>query len=271
MQKAKEAKGHKWQHRSIQIVLTLLILAIGIDAGKHVFLKHILQKEIDKSEGIVTVDSLSVSFWPLLQNHIVLKNFKVNVSGFASSSEYVRIRQGWQDWSLAHIQAKEVYSSGAVHVREGEGILDVKDLDHIVKVSALILKDFEVKLPLVSFSGSKASFDFFYKMNEHLLDLTIDAPEMLFPDGFPFGLKGQGQFNTQPPIQGKMDVKIKNIDKILKRLASQGIIDSSQAGLLTQGGDLLGKIGLKDLTLTLKIQNGDVSLGPITLFKLSSP
>jgi hypothetical protein len=265
---SRNVKSANWLRRVIQWVLVTLVLVMGVDYGKHVFLKRALENEISQSQGIVTLDSLTISLWPLLQNHLVVKNFHVNVSGTPLFAKQVCIRQGWKDWSLAHVQASDVQSEERVKVQEVKGILDTKDLGKIVKVSALELKGIQAKLPLFSFSGSQASFDFLYEMATHQLSLKMDAPDMSFPNGASFGLNGQGQIHTQVPITGKMDVKIKNIDKMLKELVAVGVIDASQAELVTAGSNFLGKIGLSDLTLPLKIQDGDVTLGPINLFKV---
>ena len=257
-----------WGIRIIQVSLALIILAIGVDYGKHAVLKNVLEKEMRASEGLLTFDSLSISLMPLLQTQLIVKNFHINVSGTPLQAEEVTIRQGWRDWSLAYVKARDVKSSETVQVSEAQGILDTKGLSTHVKVSDLILFDIKAKLPLLTFSGPKASFDFLYEMMSHQLSLKVDAPNLSFSNGATFGLNGEGDINTNVPIQGNMDVKIKNIDHLLKELVAVGAIDPSKADLVTSGSEFLSKIGLQDITLPLKIEDGDVSLGPITLFKV---
>jgi hypothetical protein len=257
-----------WGRRGIQCALALAVLGITVDYGKHVILKSILENEIAQSGGVVTLESMSASLWPLFESHLILKNFHVNVSGTPLAATEVTIRQGWKEWRLAHIHATDVSSDGTVKVRDVQGILDTANLKTQVNVTQLVLTDIQAKLPLLSFSGDRATFDFLYDMTTYNLSLTADAPEMAFASGATFGLKGEGVIYTKEPIQGKMDVKIKNIDKMMKELVAVGVVKESEAGLVTAGSDFLGKIGLHDLTLPLKIQEGEVTLGPITLFKV---
>ena len=256
------------RQRVVQGVFAAIILAICFDYGKHWALKRVLEDEIAQSEAFVSAGSLRVSLWPLFQNHLVLKNFHVHASGTPLMVEEARIRQRWGEWSLAHIHAIGVRVAGTASIQEAQGILDTADLRTRVKVSPLILKDVQINLPLLAFSSSEASFDFLYEMSAHQLSLKVDAPKMSFPNGVAFGLTGQGVIYTKAPIRGKMDVKIQNIDKMMKELVAAGVIDASQAGLVTTGSDFLGKLGLHDITLPLKIEDGGVSLGPISLFKV---
>jgi hypothetical protein len=268
MNQQDQAIKGSWSQRFIKFALGFIILALIVDYGKHVILKHILTDQIHQSHGLVSIESMSVSWWPLFGNHIVMKNFHVNISGTPISSSSVKIRQGWAEWQIAHISALDIRSNDFVTIREGQGLLDTKDLNTRINVSDLVLKDIHATLPLVSFSGTQASFNFLYDMTTHHLSLKADAPEMMFENGATFGLNGEGVIHTNGPIQGEMDVKIKNIDKMLKELVSVGVINESQAGLVTKGTDFLGKIGLHDITLPLKIDNGDVFLGPVHLFKI---
>jgi hypothetical protein len=105
-------------------------------------------------------------------------------------------------------------------------------------------------------------------MGTHQLSLKGDAPELSFTNGGTFGLKGDGAIQTKDPVQGKMDLKIKNIDKMMRGLVAAGVVEPSKADLLTMGSNFLGRIGLHDISLPLNIQDGDVSLGPIALFKI---
>lgn len=257
-----------WGRRLVQSLLTILLLAISIDFGKHFVLKRNLESEIALSQGVISLDSMSVSIWPFLQSHLILNNFHVNVSGTPLTAATVTIRQGWRDWHLAHIQAQDLKSTDTVTIQDARGILDTTDLRAKVKVTELVLTGITAKLPLLEFGGSRASFDFLYDLTTHQLSLKTDAPELSFANGVEFGLAGEGLIYTTSPIHGKMDVKIRNIDKMLKELVTVGVIDASQAGLVTAGSEFLGKIGLHDLTLPLKIEDGEVFLGPVALFKV---
>lgn len=256
------------RQRIIQSVLAAIILAVCFDYGKHRALKRVLEDEIAQSEAFVSAGSLRVAPWPLFQNHLVLENFHVHASGTPLRVEEARIRQRWGEWRRAHIQATGIRVARTASIQEAQGILDTADLRTRVKVSPLILKDVQINLPLLAFSISEASFDFLYEMGVHQLSLKADAPKMSFPNGVTFGLTGEGDIYTNAPIRGKMDVKIQNIDKMMKELVAAGVIDASQAGLVTTGSDFLGKLGLHDITLPLKIEDGDVSLGPISLFRV---
>jgi hypothetical protein len=254
--------------RLVRLALILVLIGIGFDYGKHIFLKRILEKEMSQSQGLVSVQSIIVEWWPLFDNHLIIKDFKVNLSGTPIAAQTVRIRQGWRDWNEAFIKAVDVQSNDTVTIQEAQGRLDIKDLYNRIKVSDLILRNVNVKLPLLSFSGTQASFDFLYDLATHHLSLKADAPEMTFPNGASFGLNGEGEIHTNPPMKGDMNVKIKNIDKMLKELVAVGVINESQAGLVISGSNFLDKIGFHDITLPLKIENGDVSLGPVLLFKV---
>jgi hypothetical protein len=254
--------------RIVQVAILLIITLLGVDYGKHVVLKRALENEIRQSEGLISFDSMAVATWPLLDNHLVINNFHVNISGTPLAAKTVIIRQGWKEWGIAHIKATDVSSDDVVTVQEAQGMLDTALLNTCVKVTELNLREIHVTLPLIAFSGKQASFDFLYEMPTHHLDLKADAPEMVFPNGASFGLSGQGVIHTNAPVQGKMDVKIKNIDKMMKELVAVGVINESQAGLVTSGSDFLSKIGLHDVTLPLKIEDGEVTLGPVQLFKV---
>lgn len=258
----------RWGSRAIQFALSILVLAMAVDYGKHLVLKSILQNQITLSEGTVAVDSIAVSPWPLLDNKLVLKNIRVTFSGEVIDVETITIRQSWTDWKLAHIQARDVRSSDMVVVEKAQGILDTAHIKSQVKISDVMLKDIKVKLPLLSFSGPIALFDFIYDMSTHHLTLKTDVPQMVFPSGATFGLKGEGAIETKDPIHGNMDVKIKNIDKMMKELVDVGVINASQAGLVVSGSKFLSNIGLHDITLPLIIKDNIVSLGPIALFTI---
>jgi hypothetical protein len=258
----------KFRRQFAQAVLTILILAICFDYGKHVILKKALEREIENARDLVSLESLTVSPWPLFQSYLVLKKFQVNVSGTPLAVENASIRQGWAEWNLAHIHATGLTSAETVKVQEARGILDVKDLKTRVKVSQLTLNGIHAQLPFLAFSGEQASFDFLYEMTSQHLSLKVDAPTMAFANGATFGLSGEGMIETKMPIQGKMDIKIKNIDKMMKELVTAKVVDASQAELVTASSNFLGNIGLHDITLPLKIEDGDVSLGPLTLFKI---
>lgn len=260
--------SRQWRQRSITSILAILVMAIGFDYGKHWALKRVLEREIEQSGGLVSVQSLSVSPWPLLQNHLILKDFHVNVPGSPLAVTQVQLRQGWRDWHLAHIKGENVKVAESVQIQEVQGILDTKDLATQIKVSELLLINIKAKLPLIAFSGSRVSFDFLYEMGTHQLSLKGDAPELSFTNGATFGLSGDGAIQTNDPIQGKMDLKIKNIDKMMKELVAAGVVEASKADLVTMGSNFLGGIGLHDISIPLKIQDGDVSLGPIVLFKI---
>ncbi len=264
----RKRKDGRWKRRLIPSILATLIIAIGFDYGKHWALKRVLENEAEQSGGVVSFQSISVSPWPLLQNHLVLKDFRVNVSGTPIAVTQVCLRQGWREWRHAHIKARDLQVAESVQIQEVQGILDTADLAARIKVSQLLLTGIKAKLPLISFSGTQASFDFLYAIGTHQLTLKGDAPQLSFPNGATFGLNGEGAIQTNPPIQGKMDLKIKNIDKMMKELVAAGVVEASQAGLVTMGSDLLGGLGLHDISVPLKIQDGDVSLGPIFLFKV---
>jgi len=265
--KRKRGEG-QWRRRIVPGVLAILIVAIGFDYGKHWALKRVLEQEIEQSGGLVSVQSLSVSFWPLLQNSLILKDFHVNVSGTPLAVTEIQLRQGWRDWHLAYIKGEDVKVAESVQIQEAQGILDTKDLGRQIKVSELLLINIKAKLPLISFSGTRASFDFLYEMGAHQLSLKGDASKLSFTNGATFGLSGNGAIRTSAPIQGKMDLKIKNIDKMMKELVAAGIVEESKADLVMMGSNFLGGIGLHDITLPLKIEDGDVSLGPVALFKI---
>jgi len=199
---------------------------------------------------------------------LTLKKFHVNVSGTPLVVENASVRQGWAEWYLAHVHATDLKSAETVKVQEAHGILDVRYLKTRVKVSQLTLNGIQARLPFLAFSGEQASFDFLYEMTSQYLSLKVEAPTMAFANGATFGLSGEGVIETKTPIQGKMDVKIKNIDKMMKELVAAGVVEASQAGLVTASSNFLGNIGLHDITLPLKIEGGDVSLGPLTLFKI---
>lgn len=264
----RKRKGGFWRRRVIPSILIILITVIGFDFGKHLALKRVLESQIEQSGGIVSFQSISVSPWPLLQNYLVINDFHVNVSGTPLVARQVHLRQGWREWHLAHIKGREVQVAESVQAQEVQGILDTKDLATQVKVSELHLTDIKAKLPLIAFSGTRASFDFLYEMGTHQLTLKGDAPELSFTNGATFGLNGDGVIQTRTPIQGKMDLKIKNIDKMMKELVAAGVVEASKADLVTMGSNFLGGIGLHDITLPLKIEDGDVTLGPIPLFKI---
>lgn len=258
----------RWGNRAIRFALSILVLAMAVDYGKHLILKSILQNQMALSDGTVTTDSITASPWPLLDNKLVLKNVRVTFSGDVVTSETIIIRQGWKDWKRAHIQAKNVRSSDMLVVEDAQGILDTAHIKSQVKISDVMLKEINVKLPLLSFSGPVASFDFVYDMTTHHLTLKTDVPEMAFPSGATFGLKGEGSIETTDPIHGNMDVKIKNIDKMMKELVDVGVINASQAGLVVSGSKFLSNIGLHDITLPLTIKDNVVSLGPVALFTI---
>ena len=265
--KKSHEKG-RWRGRIIPSILVILVAVIGVDYGKHWALKRVLEKEIEQSGGLISCQSISVSAWPLLDNHLVLQNFHVNVPDIPIIVTQICLRQGWRDWQLAHIKGKDVKVAESAEVQDVQGILDTRDLAKQVKVSELLLQNIKVNLPLITLVGSRASFDFLYEMGTQHLTLKGDAPELSFTNGATFGLSGDGAIQTKDPIQGKMDLKIKNIDKMMKELVAAGVVEASQADLVTMGSNFLGKIGLHDISLPLKIQDGDVSLGPVVLFKL---
>lgn len=265
--KKSHEKG-RWRRRIIPSILVILVAIIGVDYGKHWALKRLLEKEIEQSGGLISCQSISVSAWPLLDNHLVLKNFHVNVPDIPIIVTQICLRQGWRDWQLAHIKGKDVKVAESAEVQDVQGILDTRDLAKQVKVSELLLQNIKVNLPLITLVGSRASFEFLYEMGMQQLTLKGDAPELSFINGATFGLSGDGTIQTKNPIQGKMDLKIKNIDKMMKELVAAGVVEASQAELVTMGSNFLGKIGLHDISLPLKIQDGDVSLGPVVLFKL---
>lgn len=265
--KKSHEKG-RWRRRIIPSILVILVAIIGVDYGKHWTLKRGLEKEIEQSGGLISCQSICVSAWPLLDNHLVLKNFHVNVPDIPIIVTQICLRQGWRDWQLAHIKGKDVKVAKSAEVQDVQGILDTRDLAKQVKVSELLLQNIKVNLPLITLFGSRASFEFLYEMGMQQLTLKGDAPELSFINGATFGLSGDGTIQTKNPIQGKMDLKIKNIDKMMKELVAAGVVEASQAELVTMGSNFLGKIGLHDISLPLKIQDGDVSLGPVVLFKL---
>ncbi|MGV8947862.1 MAG: DUF2125 domain-containing protein [Candidatus Paracaedibacter sp.] len=265
--KKSHEKG-RWIRRIIPGILAILVVVMGVDYGKHWALKRVIEKEIDQSGGLISCQSICVSFWPLLENHLVLQNFHVNVPDAPIVVTQICLRRGWRDWHLAHIKGKDVKIAESAHVQEAQGILDTRDLAKQIKASELLLQNIKIKLPLIAFSGPRASFNFLYKMDTHQLTLKGDAPELSFTNGATFGLSGDGAIQTKNPIQGKMGLKIKNIDKMMKELVAAGVVEASQADLVTMGSNFLGKIGLHDISLPLKIQDGDVSLGPVVLFKI---
>ena len=265
--KKSHEKG-RWRRRIIPSILVILVAVIGVDYGKHWALKRVLEKEIEQSGGLISCQSICVSALPLLDNHLVLQNFHVNVPDIPIIVTQICLRQGWRDWQLAHIKGKDVKVAESAEVQDVQGILDTRDLAKRVKVSELLLQNIKVNLPLITLVGSRASFDFLYEMGTQHLTLKGDAPELSFTNGATFGLSGDGAIQTKDPIQGKMDLKIKNIDKMMKELVAAGVVEASQADLVTMGSNFLGKIGLHDISLPLKVQDGDVSLGPVVLFKL---
>lgn len=253
---------------AVKGALAIAILTISFDYGKHVVLKKVLEREIANSQGFVSVASLSVSPWPLLQSHLVLKNFQVHAPDTPVTVETVSVRQGWRDWRLAHIEATKIKSAEIVKVAEAQGILTIADLTTRVEVSHLMLKGMQVQLPLLAFSGSQASFNFLYEMAFRRLSLKINAPEMSFSNGVPFGFSGEGAFKVKPLVEGEMALKVKNIDKIMKELVTAGVVGTSQAELVTASSNFLGTIGLHDITLPFKVKDGNVSLGPVSLFRI---
>ena len=258
----------RWRRRVVPGILVILVAIIGVDYGKHWALKRVIEKEIEQSEGLISCQSISVSPWPLLENHLVLQDFHVNIPDAPIVVTQICLRQGWRDWHLAHIKGKDVKVAESVQVQDAQGILDTRNLAKQIKVSELLLQNMKIKLPLITFSGPRASFEFLYEMGTQQLTLKGDAPELSFTNGATFGLSGDGAIQTKDPIQGKMSLKIKNIDKMMKELIAAGVVEASQADLVTMGSNLLGKVGLHDISLPLKIQDGDVSLGPVVLFKI---
>jgi hypothetical protein len=258
----------RWRRRVVPCILVVLVVIMGVDYGKHWALKRVIEKEIDQSGGLISCQSISVSPWPLLENHLVLEGFHVNLPQAPLNITEICLRQGWRDWHLAHIKGKDVKMAESVQVQDVLGILETRALAKQIKVSELLLQNIKIKLPLITFSGPQASFEFLYEMGTQQLTLKGDAPALSFTNGTTFGLSGDGSIQTKDPIQGKMGLKIKNIDKMMKELVAAGVVEASQADLVTMGSNFLGKIGLHDISLPLKIQDGDVSLGPIVLFKI---
>jgi hypothetical protein len=257
-------------HRLVQGLVVIIFIAIAFDYGKHQILRYTLEKEIQRSEGLISVDSLSVSFWPLLQSHLEIKNFRLQLPQTNLVADQVHLRQGWrQSWNLVDIEATHTRVAEMISAKALQGILDTTDLNAQVKVSALILKEIEVHLPVLSLSGAHASFDFLYELPTHHLSLRGEAPELTFANGVPFGLKGEGSIYTQNPINGKLNLKIQNIDKMMKELVAAKVIGASQADLVMMGSNFFDKIGLHDVTLPLRIENEEVFLGPVRLFRLS--
>jgi len=258
----------RYFRRFLRAALMMTLLAIGIDYGKHWVLMRSLEDEIANSQGTVTVESSSVSFWPLLQNHIVLKGFRLNSSSAPLFVNEIHLRQGWQDWHLAHITALDTQITNTLHIQSAHGILETANLKSLVNVKNLVLTNIKAEFSLLSVTSPLASFDFLYDMSTRQISLNGDIPTVLFANDTIFGLSGQGVFYTSPPLHGRMDLKIKNIDKMMDALVRTKMVETSQAQLVTAGSHLLGTIGVHDITLPLVVKDGDVTLGPIKLFKI---
>jgi hypothetical protein len=67
-----------------------------------------------------------------------------------------------------------------------------------------------------------------------------------------------------------MHITFKNINKMMDELVAAGVVNASQAKLVTQGTQLLGSLGVNDITLPLTLQDGQVLLGPVPLFRLGA-
>lgn len=261
-------KSRRWKQRALKIIGALLGLAICFDYGKHWIFKKSLEKEFAQSGGVVSVESCKVSPWPLLQSHLILKNFHLTVDGSFLTAKQLHIRQGWLEWRSTHIQATEITGDGVAIIQAAHGVLDTTDLQTRVAVSPLILTGIQVNLPLLSFSGPEASLDFLYDIPFRQLSGNADAPTLSFSNGVTFGFTAEGAVHLQAPLQGKINVKFRNIDKMMKELVAAGIMEASQAKVVSQGSDLLGRFGVHDVTLPLTLQDDVISLGPVPLFRL---
>lgn len=261
----KEKKGKR---RILQGISVAIILAICFDYGKHWVFKKSLEKGIAQSKGLVSLESVTLSFWPLGEGHLVLKNFHLTLSDSFLTVEKIHIRQGWLEWGSAHIEATNLKVADVTFIQEARGVLDTTDLQTRVAVSPLILTGIHTKLPLLSFSGPQATLDCLYDIVPRRLSMKVDAPNLSFSNGATFGFNGEGALHIQDPLQGKINVKFKNIDKMMQELVAANIVEASQAKLVSQGSHFLGSLGVHDITLPLTIQDGAVSLGPVPLFKL---
>ena len=259
-------------------VLGTFVLAAGFDYGKHWTLKHILEKEFNTLGSPMTVETLTVSPWPLFQASVVLKNFHLQAANaslagllafpVSLSCEQVYLRQGWTDWHWAHIKAFRLQMPDFVSVKQAAGSLEITTLDRRVNVKDLILSDLKINAPLMPLSSPTASSDFLYDIATHCLSLKVDAPAIYFPDGIHFGFSGKGNFYTFPLLKGQMSLKVKNIHQLLKQLADNKVIDASESNMLMGGSRLLDSLGIQDMTLPLKIEEGTVYLGPLALMKI---
>lgn len=267
MYKKKSARK-RWYSYILRSALVAFLLIIGVDYGKHWFLKNILEKEMAKADVPFSATSVSLAYWPLFKIHVIAKNPRLLIDGISLKASEISFRQECWDWTFVQVKAKDIEGDQSIHIQESQGILKWQDFPAHICLENIILKQTRVQFPLTSFFIQEAFLDCLYETESHHLSLKGDMPKISSKNGVVFGLKGEGKLRIVEPFNGRFDLRINNIDQVLNELVALGLVPSTQANLLTAGSRFLGQLGLQDMTLPLQIKDGDVFLGPIFLMKI---
>lgn len=241
-------------------ILTLILLG-GIGTfGKNYFIYHQLESSKAEHPDQFQYDSAEWKWDGVTLNNVQLTSNPE--TGEKVNMETLKITHSWAYPIYLTIKADKA-SSGKINILEVRGSFtywndDISSKDFSLFDTQINTNQGHLEFPMIN-------IPFSYNLSNENLKLNASIPNS--PNGtfknLSFNLKGD--VTTKPALNGKLDIDVKGISKLIQALVEAGVIEEKNASYLEFGTKILAG-DTDDSQIPITFKNGDVYLGPILIY-----
>lgn len=258
----------------LSLAIFVILLIVGYDAGKHLFLKNRLEIYLAAHPQTLATQTVSFVFKPF-SSSVVMRGL---TTSHGLTVESVTLHQELTTLKRLSFTANtpvfSILSAQAITGRLllSSSLLDWKgDGEITLSAKECTIQSPELTLPRVTLTASSAKVPWTYTPKTRILKVALTIEDILAKGSNAdksFALNGSGTFDlSNPLLEGSINLNAKRLPNLIFVFENAGILAPSQTKILSFGFSLLGSTG--DYTpLPISLKAGTVFLGPIPLFQI---
>lgn len=245
-----------------KIIGLFLLLGVGCTVGKNYFLyQHVVDFQ-KKNPDQVKIDDLS---WGWMSG-VQMTNMHLSPHSTPDKQMLIQtttINHSWLSPLHIRIQLDDIKGKNA-KILQLKGSFGYSS--NAITSTDLIILNAEVSLKKGTFIAPLIKCPFTYYYQEKKIDLDFSIPSS--PQGTLKNLSvgAKGALTLEPKINGKLDLQVDGVSKLIDALVEADIIKKKNAVFFELGSKLFTN-DKDQTTLHLSFDKGDVYLGPILIYK----
>jgi hypothetical protein len=243
----------------------LILTGLGLDVGKHWYLKRFLESQMNHESARVKADQITLKIRPFATKiHFEGLTLKSNHNTFYLKQ--AEIHQKITQLRAAELSGRDLLLTDYVKVDQVQGTLFIhhQNQELVFEGDPFSFSNVRTDLPNIQLRSKEIGLTWHYFTKSREIDFGFDAPNFEVEENETINLHGAGRMNLVDKPKGNIDLRVSGIDRLTEVLVKNKIIGKTQAQLIMLGGQLFGgKEG--EVPLPLRFEEGKFYLGPVEI------